>query len=255
MTFSFTLGASAVRRGNVWLVRDAIKTYSADLVRLGLANAGYGLEDPSFDTYFVESMAGRIQDWYRFATSRHRTRTKKLPIDVWFPSVMNRAIAETRTAMEMMTYKAALRLGYFDLQSAWSRYIRRSNGVPHATILRRFIEVQTKILAPFAPHFAEEVWSRIRRRGFISAAPFPQAKKAEINDRAEAAERNLQAVMTDVREILKVTELRPRRSISSTIRAGRPRSLHSTPVIGSTMTCPGRRSTRSRESSPTRQPR
>jgi len=198
-------------RGNVWLLRDAIKTYGADLVRVGLANAGDGLEDPSFDTNFVESMAGRIQDWYRFATSRHRTRTKEVPIDAWFSSVMNRAITETRTAMEMMTYKAALRHGYFDLQSAWSWYIRRSNGVPHATILRKFIDVQTKILAPFVPHFAEEVWSRIRGRGFISAAPYPQAKKTEVSERAEAAERNLQAVMTDVREILKVTQLRPKR--------------------------------------------
>ena len=221
-------------KGNVWFLRDAIKAYSADLVRLGLANAGDGLDDPSFDTDFVESMAGRLQDWYHFATSHHRTRTKKLPIDVWFPSVMNRAIAETRTAMEMMTYKAALRHGYFDLQSAWSWYIRRSNGVPHATILRRFIEVQTKILAPFAPHFAEEVWSRIRGRGFISAAPFPQAKKAEINDRAEAAERNLQAVMTDVREILKVTELRPRRILLYTAPAWKRRAYATLASMAST---------------------
>jgi len=199
--------------GNVWYLRDAVKVFGADLVRIGLANAGDGLDDPSFDTDFVESMAGRLQEWYQFATRRHRTRSRRLPIDGWFLSVMNRAIAATRAAMESMTYRAALRHGYFDLQSAWSWYVRRSGGVPNATIRKRFIEVSTKLLAPFVPHLAEEVWSRIGGRGFISASPYPDARKSEISDRAEAAERYLQSVIDDVRAILKVTTLKPARII------------------------------------------
>ncbi|TLZ62223.1 MAG: leucine--tRNA ligase [Methanobacteriota archaeon] len=79
-------------RGNVWYLRDAMKAFGADLVRIGLAYAGDGLDDPSFDTDFVESIQGRLQDWHRFATSRARTRTKTLPIDRWFMSAINRAI-------------------------------------------------------------------------------------------------------------------------------------------------------------------
>jgi leucyl-tRNA synthetase (EC 6.1.1.4) len=32
--------------------------------------------------------------------------------------------------------------------------------------MREFIEVQTLILAPFAPHVAEEIWSAIARRAW-----------------------------------------------------------------------------------------
>jgi len=200
-------------KGNVWYLRDAMKAYGADLVRLGLANAGDGLDDPSFDEDFVESMGGRLQEWHGFATARQRTRTKALPIDRWFRSTMNRAIASSRTAMEAMEYRAALRYGYFDLQSAWSWYVRRSAGAPHERLLRRYREVVTKVLAPFAPHVAEEVWSRLKGRGFIAAAPYPEAKASEVDPAAEAAERYLRAAIDDVREILKVTSLRPKRIV------------------------------------------
>jgi len=158
-------------------------------------------------------MGLRLQDWFRFATSRPKSRTKALPIDRWFRSALSRATALTRTAMEAMEYRSALRHGYFDLQAAWSWYLRRSRGVPHARLRRRFVEAQTKFLAPFAPHVAEEVWRRLGGRGFVSASAYPEAKPSEIDEPAEAAERYLRATIDDVREILKVTALTPKRVV------------------------------------------
>src|SRR5207245_3528146 len=71
-------------KGNVWYLRDAMKAFGADLVRVGLAYAGDGLDDPSFDPDFAESMGERLREWHGFATARVRTRTKSLPIDRWF---------------------------------------------------------------------------------------------------------------------------------------------------------------------------
>jgi len=212
-------------KGNVWYLRDAVKAFGADLVRIGLANAGDGLDDPSFDPDFVESMGVRLQEWLRFATARQRTRTKALPIDRWFLSAMTRSVLETRRAMEAMEYRAALRHGYFDLQSAWSWYVRRSGGVPHERLLRRYREVVTKVLAPFAPHLGEEVWSRMKGRGFIAAAPYPESKPSEIDAAAEEAERYLRSTIDDVREILKVTSLRPTRIVLYTAPAWMRRAV------------------------------
>ncbi|HKW43916.1 MAG TPA: leucine--tRNA ligase, partial [Thermoplasmata archaeon] len=161
-------------RGNVWYIRDALKAFGADVVRMTVANAGDGLDDPNVDTDFAESAIGRLEDWVRFATARHATRTDRHTIDAWFLSVLNRSVAATRAAMEQMVYKAALRHGYFDLQTAWSWYNRRSEGRPHRNVLARFIEVETKILAPFVPHLAEEVWRATRHPGFVVEASFPE---------------------------------------------------------------------------------
>jgi len=113
--------------------------------------------------------------------------------------------------MEGMNYKAALRHGYFDLQASWSWYVRRSEGRPQADVLRRFIDVQTKLLAPFVPHVGEEIWHRLRGDGFVVNARYPEAIAGEVDPRAETAEVLLQSTLADVREILKVTGIAPKR--------------------------------------------
>lgn len=198
-------------RGNTWYIREALRAWPADVIRLTVANAGDGLDDPNIDTDFAETAEARLKDWFRFATAKHPTRRERRGIDAWFLSVMNRAVQVTRTAMSEMNYKTVLRHGYFELQSAWSWYLRRSEGRPHAESLRRFIEVQTAVLAPFTPHVAEEIWHRIGHAGFVGAASYPELRTDEIDPKAEAAEALLQSTLSDVREILKVTGIAPKR--------------------------------------------
>jgi len=198
-------------RGNVWYIREAVREWGADAIRLTVANAGDGLDDPNVDMDFAEAAKARIGEWLRFATAKHATRKDHRGIDAWFLSILNRTIQASRTAMEGMNYKAALRHGYFDLQAAWSWYIRRSEDKPLAEVLRRFIDVQTKLLTPFVPHAGEEIWHRLGGDGFVVNARYPEAIAAEVDPRAEAAEALLQSTLSDVREILKVTGIAPKR--------------------------------------------
>src|SRR5256886_16482255 len=198
-------------RGNTWYIREALRDGPADVIRLTVANAGDGLDDPNVDLDFAETAMDRLQDWVRFATAKHPMRRERHGIDAWFLSILNRTIQATRTAMEDMNYKVALRHGYFDLQAAWSWYIRRSENRPQAECVRRFIEVQTKVLAPFTPHAAEEIWHRTGGAGFVVDSSYPDANAREIDPRAEAAEVLLQSTLADIREILKVTGIAPKR--------------------------------------------
>src|SRR5436309_12059695 len=159
----------------------------------------------------ADAAKGRIGEWLRFATGKHATRKDHRGIEAWFLSILSRTIQASRTAMEGMNYKAALRHRYFDLQAAWSWYIRRSEDKPHAEVLRRFIDVQTKLLAPFVPHVGEEIWHRLGGDGFVVNARYPEAIAAEVDPRAETAEVLLQSTLADVREILKVTGIAPKR--------------------------------------------
>src|SRR3989449_5513258 len=152
---------------------------------------------------FAESAKARIEEWLRFATEKHASRREHHGIDAWFLSVLNRSIQASRTAMEGMNYKAVLRHGYFDLQAAWSWYVRRSEGRPQADVLRRFIDVQTKLLAPFVPHVGEETWHRLRGDGFVVNARYPEAIAGEVDPRAETAEVTPQLTVAHVGELLK----------------------------------------------------
>ncbi len=198
-------------RGNTVYIRGAVAEWGADTVRATVANAGDGVDDPNLERDFALAIRGRLVDWYAFATRKHLTRKDRRTIDAWFLSTLNRAVASTIAAMESMNYKAALRMGYFDLQGAWSWYLRRSGGRANASVLARFTETQTKLLAPFTPHVCEEIWQRLGRAGFISAAPYPEPVAGELDPEAEAGEALLQSTLGDAREILKVTRLKPRR--------------------------------------------
>jgi leucyl-tRNA synthetase len=198
-------------RGNTWYIREAVREWEADVIRMTVANAGDGLDDPNVDLDFGKAAKARLEDWIRFATSKRATRKEHHGIDAWFLSVLNRGVQATRGAMEAMNYKTALRHGYFDLQSAWSWYVRRSEGKPNEVVLRRFIEVQTKLLAPFTPHVCEEIWHRVGGTGLVVNATYPDPLPSEINPTAEAAESLLQSTLADIREILKVTRITPKR--------------------------------------------
>ena len=198
-------------RGNTVYIRDALRDWGAEVIRATVANAGDGVDDPNLDKGFAAAIRQRLADWHAFATRSHPTRSSRRGIDAWFQSALNRAVKATASSIESMNYKAAFRSGFFDLQTAWSWYSRRSGGRPHADILAQFIETQTKLLAPFTPHLCEEIWQKLGHDGFISAARYPEADSSQIDPAAEAGEALLQSTLADVREILKVTRLKPKR--------------------------------------------
>jgi leucyl-tRNA synthetase len=47
--------------------------------------------------------------------------------------------------------------------------------------LREAFETLALLLAPFAPHFAEELWESLGRQGFVAAAAWPQADPAVMS--------------------------------------------------------------------------
>jgi len=198
-------------RGGAIYLRSAVGEFGADPVRFAVANAGDGLDDPSIDTDVAGSAVDRIGGWLGAVTARRKVRSTRLPIDAWMESALHGAISEVRAAMESMEYKAALRHGYFGLQASWDWYLRRCSGVPHRALLRAFLEVQTKVLAPFVPHAMEEAWRRMGRRGFVVSARYPASDPKKIRPDVEAAERFLRSTLDDVREILRVTGIVPKR--------------------------------------------
>src|SRR5205807_2475226 len=90
------LGKMSKSRGNTWFIREALRDWPADVIRLTVANAGDGLDDPNVDLDFAETAMDRLQDWVRFATAKHSTRREGHGIDAWFLSILNRTIRATR---------------------------------------------------------------------------------------------------------------------------------------------------------------
>lgn len=202
--------------GNFFTLRQVMDTYGTDVVRLTLGQAGEGLEDPNWEIEFAEGIGKRLSQWFDFAITNYQRNPEKHElheVDRWFRSKLHRQLKETKEHMELTNFRSAVKSGYFDLQNTFRRYQKRSIGNPYPQLLNEFIEVQTLILAPFTPHICEEIWESIGKQGFIANASYPQPMDEYISDDVEKQEDFLNAIVEDVRKILKVTRMEPRKII------------------------------------------
>ncbi|MFQ6106584.1 MAG: leucine--tRNA ligase [Thermoplasmata archaeon] len=199
--------------GVVTYIRDAVSVWGADVTRITLAQGGEGLDDPSFDGEFADTIGKKLYQWMRYALGEHETRDDVRQIDRWFRSVMNDTLGKYNEAMKALYPRTALKHGYFDLQVEWNWYLRRCNDVPNSRVLADFVELQTLLLAPFVPHICEEIWSGAGKEGFASHAMLPDVDQGSINVELEASERFFRNTLDDVRQILRATGMTPKRLV------------------------------------------
>jgi leucyl-tRNA synthetase len=68
-----------------------------------------------------------------------------------------------------------------------------------------------KLLAPFAPHICEELWSEAEEKNFISLTGWPQAREGLVDVQAEEKENLLKEIIEDTLNILKATKMTPQK--------------------------------------------
>ncbi|MFQ5553056.1 MAG: leucine--tRNA ligase, partial [Thermoplasmata archaeon] len=200
-------------RAGALFLRDAMQEWGADATRMALAQGGEGLDDASFDPEFAEAVGRRLAALHTAAATKPPTTEEVRPVDRWFRSILHRAIRGTTEAMESLSHRTALKHAYFDLQREWSWYLRRVGGVPNKALWEEFQDAQSKLLAPYAPHVAEEIWQALGKEELILNAPYPEASEEAVDSKAEAMEEYLKDVLDDVRQILKATRIAAKRVV------------------------------------------
>lgn len=196
-------------KGGAIYLKDAIDAWGADATRITLAQGGEGLDDPTFDEDFVETVGKKLSALYEASVRKWNASSEWRTVDSWFRSVLHRAISGSAEAMEGLNHRTALKHGFFDLQRSWAWYLRRCGDRPNESLLREFLEVETKLMAPFVPHLAEEMWKALGGQGYVHNAPYPEVVEEALDPRSEAMESYLRDVMDDVRQIGRAIHVKP----------------------------------------------
>ena len=220
---------------NFFTLRQVMDTYGTDAVRFTLGTAGEGLDDPNWEVEFAKGADKRLGQWAEFAIKNHSPNPEDRElheVDRWFRSRLHRLIKETRRQMEQTNFRSAIKAGYFDLQNAFRRYQKRTLGNPHPGLVNEFIEAQTLILGPYIPHLTEEIWHNIGKKGFIADAAYPEPIEEYISDVAERQEDFLNNIMDDIRKILKVTKIEPKKLVLYTSAGWKYKVLRTVLKIG-----------------------
>jgi leucyl-tRNA synthetase len=204
---------------NIIPLRQGIAKFGADPVRVGvMATAELGQ-----DTDFSESLAVSIQERLatligqarKLGTKKKVGKSKPSTLDRWMISRLSSAIQTATIALDRLRVREAINIILYQLDNDIAWYKRRLGPKKPRSdnrdrILRKVLETRTRMLAPLAPHTAEEIWSRIGNKGFVVQTDWPEESDNVRYPHAEQAEELVRQVLEDTGEILKATGITPK---------------------------------------------
>ncbi|XP_047345994.1 leucine--tRNA ligase, cytoplasmic isoform X1 [Vespa velutina] len=173
--------------GNFLTLAEAVEKYSADGMRLCLADSGDSVEDANFVESTADAGILRLYtfiEWVKEVMASKNLYRHDQPNtfnDKVFESEMNLKIQETNENYSKMLYKEALRTGFFELQAARDKYLQLSilDGINWNLIIK-YIELQIIMLSPICPHVSEHIWTLIGKEGSILDSRWPIAGNVDL---------------------------------------------------------------------------
>ncbi len=210
-------------RNIVPLIRANL-TYGADAVRMTLLAAAEIGQDADFRDSLARSVVERLNKFYSFVVSAAREKPDKPGklhvIDRWMLSTLQRRVEKTTEAMEELRIREAIHQAFYLLDQDVRWYLSRVAGQDSperrrtiAWVLWKVAHVWTRLLAPFAPHIAEEAWEKLGEKPFVSTAEWPKVEEEYLDPEAELGEMYYRRVIEDVESIMKVVKGKPERLV------------------------------------------
>ncbi len=193
---------------NIVPLRKSIRMYSADLVRAVLSATAEMGSDVNFSESLVKSIGDSYKYFYQLTDQLDSFTSEKFNFpEKWISSVFNSMEKRVTEYMEAMDFRDAFNEAVFVFASKVQEYfdlvkseIRSANG----KLLKRMISDWTKIIAPFSPHFAEEMWHKLGNDSMVVTERWVEPDLNSINELVEMEHEYLDKLTFDVKSILSV---------------------------------------------------
>lgn len=153
-------------RGNVVSPDAVIKQYGADALRLYEMFLGPLEASKPWSTQGIEGMSRFLKKTWRTYVAEDGTLRPKLkegPEDLEIQKLTQATIKKVSDDIEHLRFNTAIS----QLMICINALAKQSS------LARKTLEAYLQLLAPFAPHIAEELWSRLGNKPSISNAPWP----------------------------------------------------------------------------------
>ena len=205
--------------GNFKTLAQAIAEYGADPMRIALADAGDALDDANFEHSTANGAILRLTRELAWAEeamaavaalaggaeagggtggtptpggAAREVVVRAGPLtfaDRAFANELAIASSAARAAYDRLLFREALKAGMYDLHAArdtW-RAACGAHGL-HADLVRPYLDLATRALAPIAPHWADHMWRVVLgERGAVLTAGWPEVAPPDFVLRRAAA--------------------------------------------------------------------
>ena len=197
--------------GNIVPLRGAIAEHGADPVRLAMVLSAELLQDADVDVASVPGIARKLEAMLGACGAPAPAPGPAHAEDRWLLARLGRLVEAATASVERMRLREALHEVLFGFESDLQWHGRRAaaRGGGGGAVLRRVQEARALLLAPFAPHAADEMWERMGMPGTATGSAWPEPPG---RDAAALRDEGLvRGVMDDISNILRATGLEPRR--------------------------------------------
>jgi leucyl-tRNA synthetase len=202
-------------KGHVALPGEMIDRYGADTVRFFLLNSAEPWQDFDWRADEVESTRGALERfWNRSMAVVGAGAPDERPdlerVDRWLLSKLQSAVRSVTEGLDRYETRTASQTAFYDFEDHLRWYRRRTDtDRPGARwTLRQVLDARLRLLAPFVPFLANELYERLSGTP-VEEADWPTVDEAFDSRAAELEERLVRDLTDDVRDIVDVTGTDP----------------------------------------------
>ncbi len=190
-------------RGNVVDPKVIVEKFGADTARTFILFMAAPEKELEWSDQGVEGVYRFLKRVQALAEKPLEYRKKADNKDRHLLSKAHSTIKKATQLMEEFKFNSAINsiTELVNLMTKYSEFeIRKET---YAEALRNL----TLLIAPFAPHLAEEMWEGQGNKGFISAAGWPTYEEEKIDAEAEAAEELVHRTLSDFAIVLELAKI------------------------------------------------
>lgn len=205
-------------KGNAISLLKLTSKYTADLYRLFVAvNA-----DISSILDWNESEIAAVRRKYESFVEAVNTveesgKSGNRQVEKWFRSKFNLHLKEYFDRMDQFDIRGSYISVFYEVLNDLKYVESRGGSIASCVSLIRADWL--KIMSPVIPHTCEDMWEKFGNKGFVSAQVMKRDSIGEIDLDTINSEKYLQDIVTDVREIMKATGIKPDEVVIQTCNA------------------------------------
>ena len=178
-------------RGNVIEPLKIIEKYGADSLRLAVVSFASPNKNSSWDEKILlgsHKFLKRVYEYFK--------NFKAGKVDKKIESRFNKVIKELTEDVENFRHNLAV----IKIRELFNYFCDKG-------IDKKYASVYLKLLHVYCPHIAEELWSKIGGKGFVSLAEWPKADENKIDEELENQEAAVEKLAEDINHIKKLAKI------------------------------------------------
>ncbi len=192
-------------KGNVVTLLKVKENYGADVLRFYMTHSSNLLGTFDWREKEAENARATMGKVY-FAINEAVKSLKRGNVDGAYMHKFNKIKKQASEMIEQMKLREYNSAVIFDMLSLVSKAKILLDEKELNAFYYYIAEDWIKMISPVMPHIAEELWSKVGGKGFVSLAKWPEADESKIDDKFDKIDEAVDKLVGDVLNILKIVK-------------------------------------------------